>query len=278
MQHQTPVFLPADELPFERLVQAWNDAYEGYFVPLRFTEDMLRRHMARAGADLQRSRVLEVDGAPAGVSLAACRADRGYIAGFGIAAPRRRQGLARALIDEQLRVLRAAGIAQVQLEVIEQNPARQLYAGAGFAEQRLLLVLDGSLPEVGAAEGIALDAAALRSAHQRLNAAARPTWRREWATVHDALQLPDVQAVGVVDGAGAQAYAVLQVAAGKLALLDAAAADQAAATRLLDVLARRHPGAAWRLVDEPEDTPLARAAAAAGASSLLRQVEMQLQL
>jgi hypothetical protein len=47
---------------------------------------------------------------------------------------------------------------------------------------------------------------------------------------------------------------------------------------LLDALATARPGTRWRLVDEPEGSPLLRAAGARGAVPVIRQVEMALTL
>ena len=71
------------------------------------------------------------------------------------------------------------------------------------------------------------------------------------------------------------AYALVQDQAGqRLFVFDAAAADEAAARRLLGALARRWPGLPLRLVDEPAGSPLALACEAAGLANPLNQVEM----
>lgn len=265
---------PADRLDLPALTDLWNLAYSGYAVPLQFTPEMLQRHIDRSGASLALSRVMWRDGEACGISLAAARGPRAYLAGFGIAPAARRQRLGALLLQAQAEAWQQQGLEQAQLEVMEANPARHLYARAGFVEQRRLLVLQGTLNEAPERDAAALqpaDADTLARLHDALNAASPPTWRREWATVRQSLQAPGAAAWQLDDGRG---YAlVLQTPAGNV-LLDAAAADDQAAATLCAALAARHPSASWRLVDEPEHTPLARAALAAGLQAPLAQVEM----
>lgn len=285
---------PADRLALPDLAALWNRAYSGYPVPLSFTPELLQRHIERSGASLALSRLLwraeapTAAPAPCGLSLAAARGERAYLAGFGIAPEARRQGLGQRLLQAQLDAWRQHGLQQAQLEVMEANPARQLYRQAGFIEQRRLLVLQGRMQgerqgvlqgrgrtAMAAAAGADLQPAdldTLARLHRQLNAASAPTWRREWATVQRASQVTGATAWQAADG---RAYAVLLPTPGTVAVVDAAAADAPAAAALWSGLARLHPQAAWRLVDEPAGTPVAHAAAAAGLAMPLAQVEMR---
>jgi ribosomal protein S18 acetylase RimI-like enzyme len=270
---------PADRLALPELAALWNRAYSGYPVPLSFTPELLQRHIERAGASLALSRLLWRAAAPApcGLSLAAARGERAYLAGFGIAPEARRQGLGQALLQAQVAAWQQQGLRQAQLEVMEGNPARQLYRQAGFVERRRLLVLQGTLPAAPAASpAMALQPAGLDTLaglHARLNSTHPPTWRRELATVQQVLQAPGASAWQAADG---RAHAVLLPTPSAIAVLDAAAADAQAAAALWSALGALHPQASWRLVDEPEDTPLARTALAAGLAVPLAQVEMVL--
>ncbi len=266
---------PAAALPIEQLAAVWNRAYEGYFVPLVFDVDMMARHLHRADVGLALSRVLRRDGELVGVSLAARRGTRGYIAGFGIAAAVRRQGLAGLLIGAHLRALADAGLNAVQLEVIEQNPAREVYRQAGFVETRMLALLEGPLDapsEAPAPPAAFLAGPQLQAVHVRTHAGVSPTWRRDWPTLAEDLARGAFEALGV--GEPAQAHACVQAAGERATLVDAAAVDEAAGACLLDALAVQWPGRHWRLVDEPVDSPLYRAAVARGLRVALRQVEM----
>jgi ribosomal protein S18 acetylase RimI-like enzyme len=271
-------FLPAAEFGRSELTALWNRAYENYFVPIAFTEPLFGRHLRRAGADLALSRVLAIDGALHGISLVGCRQERAYLAGFGIAGAQRGRGLAKALLEAQRAVLADAGVREVVLEVIEQNPARKLYRHAGFAEIRPLAVLQGALAQGRSFAGVALDAAALASAHALCNAGTRPTWRREIRTVLDDVDAEGAVALGIQRGDAVVGYAVYLENDSHSALLDAGALDQAAASELLDALACVRAGAAWRLVDEPLDSVLFRVATTRGLATGIRQVEMRLAL
>jgi len=271
--------VPATDFSHGELTALWNRAYEGYFVPVAFDEQRFERHLRRGDVDLTLSRVLAVDGAACGISLVGRRGQRAYLAGFGIADSHRRQGLAGQLIKSQAAALSHAGIALAVLEVIEQNPARTLYRRAGFKELRMLDVREWSFEKHRRKASTRPEPAALQQLHRACAEVSRPTWRREWPTVLDALVREHAVALGVWRDDTLCAYAVMPPPGdGQGALLDAAALDETAAHELLDALATARPGTRWRLVDEPEGSPLLRAAGARGAVPVIRQVEMALTL
>jgi GNAT superfamily N-acetyltransferase len=251
--------VPATGFTRSELTALWNRAYEGYFVPVRFDEQLFGRHLRRAVVDLALSRVITVDGAA-----------------FGIADTHRRQGLARQLIQGQAQAWSQAGLHRVFLEVIAQNPARALYSQAGFAELRTLDVLEGSFQARGTVAATKLDHTDLAAVHTACAAISRPTWRRELPTVLDALDNEDAIALGVARGTAVVAYAIVPPAGNVLP--DAAAIDESAAHDLLDALAAARPGIRWRLVDEPTGSPLFNAATARGAATVIRQIDMALNL
>lgn len=252
--------------PPDRLA-LWNAAYSGYIAPLTFDQALLDRHVRRGGLDLERSVVGSVDGEDFGLSMAAFRDRRVWIGGFGVAPDFRRRGLATRLLAAHLERLDAGGGSEVWLEVIEANPAREVYRRCGFEEMRELQVLDGT-PVPGSSEGETLAPDGLAALHDRLNRA-RPTWRRDLPTLLDILAHESAVPVGVDGG-----YALAQSQGERIALLDAAAGDRAAGERLLGAIAARWPGQPLRLVDEPTGTPLAMACQAAGFSVPVRQIEM----
>ena len=266
----------ASDFTHGELTALWNRAYEAYFVPVHFDEQLFARHLRRAEVDLALSRVIAVDGVPCGISLAGRRGERGYLAGFGIAGSHRRQGLARQLIEAQTEAWSKTGLHRVWLEVIAQNPARALYTQAGFEELRTLDVLEGSFEARGAVTTKTLDRTDIAAVHAACAAVSPPTWRRELPTVRDAIDNENAIALGATRGAEVIAYAVIPLAGN--ALLDAAAIDEAAAHDLLDALAVARPGTRWRLVDEPTGSPLFRAATARGATAVIRQIDMALTL
>ncbi|MBJ2155167.1 GNAT family N-acetyltransferase [Variovorax sp. IB41] len=268
------VVVPAADFTRGELTALWNQAYEGYFVPVRFDEPLFARHLRRAVVDLALSRVIVADGTACGISLSGRRGQRGYLAGFGIAGTHRRRGLARQLIAAQAEAWSKAGLHRVFLEVIEQNPARALYGQAGFEELRTLDVLEGSFEARGTVATKELDHADLAAVHTACAALSRPTWRRELPTVLDAIDNENAIALGVTRGTALVAYAVVPSTGN--ALPDAAAIDEAAAHDLLDALAATRPGTRWRLVDEPTGSQLFHAATVRGATAVIRQIDMAL--
>jgi hypothetical protein len=158
--------------------------------------------------------------------------------------------------------------------VISQNPAREVYRRAGFAERGgPLLVLGGTPQPASSAMGVELDMPTLQEAHGRIAHRAPMTWRRELATLEDDLR-HGAQAFGVLSEGRVSAFAVVQEMSAQTALLDAAAADAEAGHALLHALAVRRPGRTLRLVDEPADSPLAQSMREAGFTGALTQVEM----
>ncbi|KWT93223.1 MULTISPECIES: GNAT family N-acetyltransferase [unclassified Variovorax] len=191
MKHADIAILPAGELSRAALAALWNQAYEGYFVPVAFDEQRFARHLRRANVELGLSRVLTAGGEPAGLSLVGRREARAYLAGFGIVRAQRRRGLARLLIEVQLAALPAAGVRDVVLEVIEHNPARSLYGQAGFEALRPLELLSGTL-EAQPAEPAVLGPADLAAVHAHCSTVAQPTC--------DALTQENAAAIGVRRG------------------------------------------------------------------------------
>ncbi|HYD30645.1 MAG TPA: GNAT family N-acetyltransferase, partial [Azospirillaceae bacterium] len=72
---------------------------------------------------------------PAGLILCRSMVDEAEILTFGVRLMARRRGVGRVLLNAALRHAQAQGVAQVFLEVAEDNlPARSLYADSGFAQ------------------------------------------------------------------------------------------------------------------------------------------------
>jgi GNAT superfamily N-acetyltransferase len=267
-------FEPASALSPAELTELWNRAYQSYFVPLVFTEAILSHHLRRCGVELDRSMVGRIDGELFGLSLAAIRGERAWIGGFGVAVEHRRKGLASRMLADHLMRLDLAGIAETTLEVISQNPARAVYRCCGFTERGgPLLVLGGTPTPVSDASGVELDLPTLAEAHGRIAHRSPMTWRRDLPTLEDDLK-HGAQAFGVFRGGEVSAFAVVQDMHAQTGLLDAAAADVEAGRELLDAMANRKPGRTLRLIDEPEDSPLAAVMREAGFKVALTQTEM----
>jgi ribosomal protein S18 acetylase RimI-like enzyme len=265
--------VPASSLTLSDLADVWRDAYAGYYVPLQFDEKQLGRHLLWSGIDLGASVVGLVDGERAGLSLVAHAGDEAWIGGFGIGPRFRRRGLATALMSAHAEQLDALGVAGTRLEVIDVNPAREVYRRAGFRDLRELMVYEGDLPAEGE-PGEELDHAALAEAHARLHAT-EPTWRRGLARLTTVMQEAPAIAIGIERDGAVVGFAVVHSLEDRFGVYDAAAADLEAGRRLVSALAAVRQGARMRLVDEPEDTPVARALVREGFRAPMRQIEMR---
>lgn len=264
--------VPASDVTISDLAAVWRLAYAGYFVPLQFDEAQLARHVRGSGIDLSLSVVGFEGDEPFGLSLVARAGDQAWIGGFGIAPEFRRRGLATRLMQGHVERLDEAGVAATRLEVIDINPAIKVYRRSGFVEARELQVWEGNLAAEGRA-GIPLSRDGLAHAHARLHAAA-PSWRRGLERLFAILDDSEAQPVGIERDGRIVAFAVVLDAPDRFGLFDAAAEDEAAARDLLSALAAIRPEARARVVDEPEETPLALALEAAGFERTMRQFEM----
>ena len=70
---------PASHFTHAELAAIFNAGYEGYFMPFTLDEAAFRFMVTTFDDDLGASRVLLVDGEPAGICKLAIRADRGWI-------------------------------------------------------------------------------------------------------------------------------------------------------------------------------------------------------
>ena len=112
---------PASRFTHAELAEIFNAGYEGYYTPFSVDEEAFRFMSTIWDDDLDASRVALVDGAPAGICKLAIRGDRGWIAGIGIAAAQRGQGVGEELMRGVLDVARERGLREVWLEVLVQN-------------------------------------------------------------------------------------------------------------------------------------------------------------
>jgi ribosomal protein S18 acetylase RimI-like enzyme len=265
--------IAARDLTLSQLAAVWRDAYAGYYVPLAFDQAQLDRHIRWSQVELDQSVVGMVGGEPVGLSLAGREGDRAWIGGFGIGPRFRLLGLATALMGEHMAQLDAAGVKRTTLEVIDINPAREVYRRAGFTETRDLEVWDGALGVDGVA-GEELDLETFSEANPRLHGAP-PVWRRGLTRLQGLLAAePDAYPVGVRRDGQVVGAAVLLNQPQRFGIFDAVAQDAAAATALVSAIAAVRPEAQARLVDEPVGSVVGQALREAGFTVGLRQVEM----
>ncbi|HWM87904.1 MAG TPA: GNAT family N-acetyltransferase [Kofleriaceae bacterium] len=261
-----------------QLVDIFAAGFEGYLVPIAQPVDALAARMRAEQVDLHLSRVICVDGEPAGLCLLAQRGRRVRVAAMGVASSRRGLGLGRALIDEAIDIARAAGADRLLLEVIASNPAALgLYRSAGFRQiRRLLGHTRAALAPVAAAEHQLLDHEALAAAQ-----ATEPDLAWPWQlSPHTLVAAAPLQ----VHALARDAFALINPANPerlglRLLYVIPSARRQGRARRLLASIQARHPQASW---DIPAVIPEELGAAALAALGFrpidLHQLEMELTL
>lgn len=226
---------------YAALARVSTRAFEGYLAPVAFDAASLEARVRTEAIDLSASKVLVLDGAPAGVALVARRGRSARIAAMGLCAEARGKKLGKRLLDAVLADCVARGDRGVQLEVIEGNePALALYRGAGFGAARRLVGWDCA-PAPGEPAALAeVDPSEVARALGR-DASCDLPWQISGETVAQ-LALPH-RAYRCEE-----ALAVLSVGAARLALralvVPPEARGRGHATRLLRALQAAHPGKA----------------------------------
>lgn len=133
---------PASDYPLLDLAELLNRGFEGYFVPINFNVNAFLNMVRKDGIDLTCSRVLLVDGEPAGVALIARRGWTSRLAAMGIVTETRGMGAGFWFMQQLIHEACDRGEHEIYLEVIEQNqPAVRLYEKCGFEIVRRLISL-----------------------------------------------------------------------------------------------------------------------------------------
>lgn len=261
------------------LAAAFNTIYEAYSAPISMGALSMAHHVESNDIQLAHSPLwLDADGNVAGLSMLGVRGDRGWIGGFGIARPQRRQGHSVALMHDALMLARSAGLRLVQLEVITSNIAAiRAYERAGFDHTRDLLVLTRPAD----ARTLDIDTAAVQPIEPadaiavRAGLGSRPAWQRERESL---ARVTDLRALSIGDPAGPLAVAIYQHTPDSVRVLDLGAQGVDSAQTLLAGLAERYPGERMTLVNEPEGSPMLPALDDTGWQEVLRQHEVVIYL
>lgn len=133
---------PASDFPITELVSLLNQGFEGYFIPIQFSNSMFWNMIHKDGIDLPASRVLLTDDTPCGIALIAPRVEQqtSRLAAMGIARETRGRGAGSWFMKELIAEARKREEREMVLEVIEQNePAVKLYWRHGFESVRRLV-------------------------------------------------------------------------------------------------------------------------------------------
>lgn len=256
---------------WEALAAAFNAAFSDYVVPMSITADGLAAMQRRRGYAADAS-FGAFDGERLVGFVFTCQdGDRAYNSGTGVVPAHRGAGLGRRLVDAVIASV-SARARSYALEVIETNePAAALYRGAGFAVTRRLQVWTfaaparapgaQSAPEVPVITAPDLDAIAA-------DADVEPPWQNSLASLRRATE----PYVALGDDRGA---AIVFPASADLPLLcvrrDLRRRGHGA--RLLAAAAARATRPVRLMVDD-RDAGIAAFLDAAGATRLVRQLEM----
>ncbi|MAS34476.1 MAG: hypothetical protein CL610_10740 [Anaerolineaceae bacterium] len=268
---------PASDVSTDALVDAFNNGYSGYTIPVHVNEHELRHHIEQNDIDLNQSRVAVHQGKIVGVVLLGLRDTTGWIGGLGVHPDYRRHGIGTVLMKAALETAQALKLSTVQLEVIDSNTAAYvLYQQLGFAATRKLLVLSSPPQLPAAAEAMNAAPTTLADAlqlHQRFHTSP-PPWQRAHRSLSQVSET--VRAWVSPDVNQPQAYALGYVTGSSIHFLDMACASDQTATlqTLIQHIMAQHDGSTARIINVGEDEPAASALLNLGWQTILAQYEM----
>jgi len=283
---QTYSFVPAQAVAPADRAQIINRAYANYYVPMHVTAEQMAAMDRFYDVDLGRSVVALAGRAAVGMALLCIRGRAGWITGVGVTPEHRRHGVGRELIGRLIAQARDAGLHEILLEVITQNtPAWRLYAEAGFAPTRELLIWRRSsesdalpIPEERLAQA---DARGLL-AHFESWHSQPVTWQRAAPTLARMAEAGRLKGYRLDWRGAAAAYCLVSGHDDALSLMDVGIDPATGITTpgriLLQALAHLHWGRALTISNVPADDPLNRVLAALRFLVTVRQIEMRLAL
>ena len=260
---------PASHFTHAELAAIFNAGYEGYFTPFTLDEAAFRFMVTTFDDDLGASRVLLVDGEPAGICKLAIRADRGWIGGLGVTAAHRGKGLGEALMREVIDVAGKRGLRELWLEVLTPNvPAIALYEKLGFGTVRAVEVwsLERRVAQrQETVRSVPLEQGQARIARERRQ---REPWQRADESV---AHYEEVEALESDRGA-----ILFRRSGERASLLQGVAADEESARELIEALPAEASALHW--LNGPEGDPFNAAIASLGGTRAWTQHEMRLEL
>lgn len=268
----------ASDFSLADLVTYWNQGYTGYFVPINFSESAMANHIRCGDLDLNRSVVLMDGDDCVGFSYVGVRGERGWIGGFGVTPAYRGKGLSYSLFADHVALCRETGLTHLLLDVFVENWARKTYERAGLQVTRRFGIHQGKLAAVAP---LSVDAGPIGEAgldallphSDRLHAAHPAAWQREpgWITKADT---QGAMGLHTGDLSAPTGFVLYRTVGERVQLFDAVATGLAQAYALIGELARRYPGYAMGVINEPDDSPIYRALISAGLPEVKAQYEM----
>jgi ribosomal protein S18 acetylase RimI-like enzyme len=241
----------------------FNAAYEGYLLPFHVDETAVGFMDDAFDVDLDASRIAFRGDEPVGLANLGVRGEDAWIGGVGVAKAARRSGVGEVLMRALHDQARGLGVRRIWLEVIVENTgAFALYEKLGYRTVRNVEVW--SLPLSGSERSEAEDVAA-EEAHARVRQlrTGREPWQRADGTL---AHYSDAHGLVVTGGA-----AVYRRPGENVQLVQLAGE----AGSLLRALRTLGPVSVLNL---PEDDPTASVLRELGATVVVRQHEMLLEL
>lgn len=253
---------PASALSLAELADLFNRAYEGYVIPFRLDESIVRFMVDTYDLDLDASRIAFAGDDAVGLGNLGLRGEDAWIGGVGVVPSARRQGMGEMLMRALHDQARERAVRNVWLEVIDRNEgAYELYVKLGYRVVREVEVwsLDPA-PDGGLARQVP---AADAQARVRELRDGREPWQRADGTLDN---LDDLRGLVTDDGAavfrGTGAVQLLQIAGGSAE----------------DLLRTLRGVGAVSVLNLPVGDPAADALRALGATPVVRQREMVIEL
>ncbi len=134
-------FSPATKFGAAELADVINASYAGHPFPVHFSPRHYETFARVHDIDQELSVVATWHGEVVGLAQLGRRGDRGWVAALGVRPEYRRRGIGRGLMETLTERALAAGVRQMQLEVLQQTEvALKLYSSLGWRIERELLV------------------------------------------------------------------------------------------------------------------------------------------
>ena len=239
-------FKSALEFSIPSLADLLTRGFEGYFVPIQINDVALLTMVRRDSVDISASRVLLVDGKPAGVALIARRGWASRLAAMSITRDARSQGAGTWMMDQLVEEARLREDRAMELEVIEQNePGVRLYRKSGFEVMRRLVGFSLANPQ--AAFGEALQEISLREAGQAVTRHGLPDLPWQISGESLAHQTPPARAFCLGPAYAAISNPEMKDIALHSLVVEEQARGKGHALRLLSALFANYPEKSWRV-------------------------------
>ena len=241
----------------------FTSAYEGYLLPFAIDEPALASMEETFDLDADASRIAFRDGAPVGLANLGVRGEDAWIGGVGVVPAARRSGVGETLMRALHEQAGSRGIRRVWLEVIAENTgAFALYEKLGYRTVRDVEVWSLPAAEDQEPEAHEVSAAEAQARIRELRSGREP-WQRADETV---VNYGDARGLSIDDAA-----AVYRQPGEHVQLLQIAGPAEPLLRRL------RRLGTVG-VLNLPGDDPAAQALRSLGATVVVRQHEMLLEL